>query len=498
MRNLGLRISRLFLLPSLRAFFIETMTQEDTTNVQIPYVEIQPDFQETIADVKNEDRSNDEGADQTVYVNVQSDADNIIFEDKIKVCKPVSLDAEPEFISLKYKNSFLKEDHADPGRRYTYKNSEKNITATFKCPEVVEIVDARSDDLDNLELQTGASNRYTAVDVTSTGEKVVLGDFDGFVKILVRPDASGHKYRIIKTLKAHAGLITKICIFPSDKVMLTSSTDRSIQLFSLEHDYSNPRGFFGHSEPVRDLALIANGRNFLSCADDGTVKLWECGSGLCVHTFTKKSGHFYNPVVAIAVSQLLDFFSSGKHDDVYESLETSTSSLEFNTKGCAVFAAYESGHIACFDIFTKTQIMEMKSPFDKTVACTAMCFDAESKSLITGYSDGTICHWAIFVQKKGNCTNTTDFSKILSVNCELVKMYTFQKGSEITRLAVDKNQLFVSSQFDANVIVNLQNDASDARYLVCDSKSISDYKLDSQTKKVYVAGNDDLFREYSL
>ncbi|KAL6945497.1 hypothetical protein ACO0QE_002957 [Hanseniaspora vineae] len=475
------------------------MTQEDTKNVEVPYVEIQPDFQETIAEAENEQQNANQDVQHIIYVNVQSDADSILFEDKIKICKPDSpVDTELQYKSLKFKNASLKKINENQGCYYTYQNGEKNINATFKSSEPVEIVAAESDDPDNLELQNAGSNRYTAVNVSSAGEKVVLGDFNGFVKILVRQNASGHKYSVIKSLKAHAGLITKICIFPSDKVMLTSSIDRSIQLFSLEHDYSNPRSFCGHLEPVRDLALIANGRNFLSCADDGTIKLWECGSGLCVHTFTKKSGHLYNPVVAIAVSPLLNLFSGDGNDNTYESLQTSTSSLEFNTKGYVVFAAYNSGHIACFDIFTKTQIMEIDNPFDKSIACTSMCLDEESKSLITGYTDGTICHWTISVQKNAKCTNTTDISKYLSVSCRLVQRYTFQKGSEITKLAVGKNQLFVSSQFDANVIIDLKNSVSDASYLVCDSKPISDYKLDSQTKKVYIAGSDDLFLEYSL
>lgn len=44
-------------------------------------------------------------------------------------------------------------------------------------------------------------------------------------------------------------------------------------------DMSVPRKLKGHSRSVTDTAILERGKNVVSCAKDGTVRLWDVGAG---------------------------------------------------------------------------------------------------------------------------------------------------------------------------------------------------------------------------
>ena len=73
------------------------------------------------------------------------------------------------------------------------------------------------------------------------------------------------------SLDGHDAEITDLKFFPSSQVLLSSSLDMRLKIWSAL-DGSNPRTIMGHKSIITGTEIIERGRNILSCSKDGTVK----------------------------------------------------------------------------------------------------------------------------------------------------------------------------------------------------------------------------------
>lgn len=84
------------------------------------------------------------------------------------------------------------------------------------------------------------------------------------------------------TLKGHVGDVRSAHFFPSGKVVLTTSSDLTIRLYSL--DGINARTFKGHKRAVTCTRILARGKRFVSGSMDGTVRVWDVAAEKCLKT----------------------------------------------------------------------------------------------------------------------------------------------------------------------------------------------------------------------
>lgn len=81
------------------------------------------------------------------------------------------------------------------------------------------------------------------------------------------------------TLKGHSKGVTRVRFFPNTGHMfLSSGNDTNIYLWSMETQ-SMLRGFFGHSQAVKDVVFNSKGDRFLSAGLDKKVLLWDTKTG---------------------------------------------------------------------------------------------------------------------------------------------------------------------------------------------------------------------------
>ncbi|KAM9911441.1 hypothetical protein OXX69_003513 [Metschnikowia pulcherrima] len=94
------------------------------------------------------------------------------------------------------------------------------------------------------------------------------------------PTASFTK-RIGFTLSGHAKGVTRLRFIPrSGHLLLSCGNDSKIFLWNVsDNNHSKVRGYFGHTQAVKDVIFTADGCKFLSCSYDNTIILWKTETG---------------------------------------------------------------------------------------------------------------------------------------------------------------------------------------------------------------------------
>lgn len=89
--------------------------------------------------------------------------------------------------------------------------------------------------------------------------------------------------RVAHTLSGHSKGVTRLRLFPATgHLLLSAGNDSEIKLWDMYHDNELLRGYYGHSQAVRDVAFVGSGHRFVSCGFDRRVILWDTKSGSVV------------------------------------------------------------------------------------------------------------------------------------------------------------------------------------------------------------------------
>ncbi len=75
-------------------------------------------------------------------------------------------------------------------------------------------------------------------------------------------------------LKGHVGDVRFVKFFPSNRVVLSTSSDLSVRIWD-PFTGDNPRTLEGHKRAVLTAGIVGRGRTVLTGAADGTVRLWD-------------------------------------------------------------------------------------------------------------------------------------------------------------------------------------------------------------------------------
>lgn len=181
------------------------------------------------------------------------------------------------------------------------------------------------------------THAVNCIDVGDDGKLVVTGDCDGKV-ICYR------KRPVMEVKEAHLADVLQVCVFPSWKVVLSMGLDYQLKLWSVP-DGKCARTFSGvQKKRLTGISLIGRGRNFVSGSMDGTVRMWECGSGSCTDTFQRPK-KLDDAVLSLCVDQydppILD------QEPYYE------------CTGKRLYVGHASGVVSIWNLGTRTLIGEI-------------------------------------------------------------------------------------------------------------------------------------------
>lgn len=208
--------------------------------------------------------------------------------------------------------------------------------------------------------------------VTADGRTLLIGTLLGHISVY-----DTEKNELLYTIgDAHFADVTQMRFFPSNKAFLSVGADLCVKIWSLEAGGSQraARIFQNQTRSITDTALIGTaGRNFVSSSEDGSVNLWECGSGQLVHKFRRIDSH-NDPVTCIAVGE-----GAVPSDGV------SDHELHFECENKALFVGYRSGIVQFYGLSTHHQ---MRQRLTGRAAVSALVI--WKGRLIVGYENGEV------------------------------------------------------------------------------------------------------------
>lgn len=227
-------------------------------------------------------------------------------------------------------------------------------------------------------------------DVSPDGSLLASGHEDGAIVI---QSTSPSNTDPSKQLTPHLATLLSVRFFPSNEVLLTSSSDFTLSIISAI-DLSVPRKLKGHTRGVTDTAIISRGRNILSSGKDGTLRLWDVGGGKQIKVMGMPT---FSPVNKISLGTIGDEWVHPPPDGTAVERAITTSPNEVETSDKAVYCALQNGQFSIIDLGTKSPVFTSSpSPglaeanAGSKTALNAIAYLASHSLLATGTTGGLI------------------------------------------------------------------------------------------------------------
>jgi serine/threonine protein kinase len=141
--------------------------------------------------------------------------------------------------------------------------------------------DPVSGDYEEIAIQRDPGGQRRCDAFSPDGRLLACGENDETVTVW-NTDTGEH----VQTLKGHTGWVVAVAVSPTED-LLASCTEESatIRLWDIAGGYP-VRALKGHTGEVSRVMFSPDGRTLASGGTDHTVRLWDTGTGRCLHTFT--------------------------------------------------------------------------------------------------------------------------------------------------------------------------------------------------------------------
>ncbi|KZT63658.1 WD40 repeat-like protein [Daedalea quercina L-15889] len=234
------------------------------------------------------------------------------------------------------------------------------------------------------------ATKITAFDVSPDGSQFATGHMDGSVHI-----SQTLQSRPIESCRPHVSTVTSLRFFPSSRVLLTASSDFSLSILpaapsddpsAASVPITPARRFYGHTRGITSTAIVSKGRNLLSSANDGTVRLWDVPSESQIRTIDSSNGSCV-PVLAISIGEE----TLQTDANTAEETEAGVDPREVDTEDKVVFAALQDGTFEALDLRTKRSVFQSQAPPGRGKNILQAITYAPTENLVaTGSTNGVV------------------------------------------------------------------------------------------------------------
>lgn len=94
------------------------------------------------------------------------------------------------------------------------------------------------------------------------------------------------------TLRGHRRGVWCVRFSPVDKILLSSSADTTIKIWSISQ-LNCLKTFEGHDSSVLRVEFLSRGMQIVSTSGDGLMKLWTIKDSECTATFEEHDGKIW-------------------------------------------------------------------------------------------------------------------------------------------------------------------------------------------------------------
>lgn len=388
------------------------MKSLDLISNMMELLTIQDSFEEVINDVK----------------------DGSLEQDKFWIAKRnISLDTNQDFWYIDVNKHEMK-DHS------------KTVNFRHKQDQQYEVdINGVTYNLQSFYKNVNLNNtKINSLCISGNSERLTIGTLQGEL-IIFNLRTSEIEERI---KEAHFGNIVLLRFFPSDKAILSVGIDLQIKIWGIDGQLVRTM-----SDQVKDITSInflgKTGRNFISGSKDGSINIWECGSGLVAYRFNRIQNT--NDLVNCCVI------------GVYESSGTKLSDLEFETANNCAYVGYESGIIQQFNIGDHCQTKVKLADGEQSGVSS---IDIIEHLLVSGYKNGQLKIWDItkeqlVLQYQLNTQHPISKLNILKKSRDEITVLVYNGPETLLKLTIELTKKLVKATYLVGMEENFRiNDIS--------------------------------------
>merc|ERR1712071_209597 len=122
----------------------------------------------------------------------------------------------------------------------------------------------------------------------------------------------------------HEHIVKCVAFSPDGSSLATGSNEKLLRVFDLKNPNSDPFVISGHTSGLRHISFLGNGEQIVSCADDRTVRFWDCSTGKEIHRLDFNSvpngievSHD-NTILTVACGSTVSFWDTSSYEKIKE------------------------------------------------------------------------------------------------------------------------------------------------------------------------------------